>query len=55
MSDYNKSYCKISGSLCQYFREDSSDPITYSESFKLKTKIIGDTSNNGYNKKVKII
>ena len=55
MLDYNKGYCKTSGSLCQYFREESNDPITYSESFKLKTKIIGDRSNNGYNKKVKII
>ena len=42
--EYSKNYKKITGSLWNYYRDESSDPLSYnSESFKHKTSIIGKT------------
>ena len=46
-------YSKVSGSLCQYYR-DPNDSIINSESFKFKAKVTGRPPNSGNNKDVEI-
>ena len=44
--EYSKNNKKTTGSLCNYYRDQPSDPLsTNSESFKCKTNITGDTYN----------
>ena len=52
---YSDNYSKTSGTLCQYYKDDSNDNLTDSESFKSKVKITGKTPNNGNTKDVEII
>ena len=53
--EYSDNYCKISGSLWQYYKDDPNDNLADSESFKSKVKITGKTPNNGNTKDVQII
>ena len=48
-------YSKTSGSLWQYYKDDSNDNITQSEPFKSKIKITGKTPAAGNTKDVEII
>ena len=50
--EYSKNYSKASGTLWNYYKGISTDPITSSESFKYKTNITGKTTNDGNTKKV---
>ena len=50
--EYSKNYSKTSGSLWNYYKDISTDPITNSESFKYKTSITGKIANNGNTKDV---
>ena len=44
--EYSKTYKKTTGSLWNYYRDESSDPLSSnSESFKDKTSITGNTYN----------
>ena len=52
--EYGDNYSKTSGSLWHYYKDDSNDNLTDSESFKSKVKISGKT-NNGNTKDVEII
>ena len=47
---YSGNYAKTSGSLWQYYRDESNDNLADSESFKSKIKITGKTPNNGNEK-----
>ena len=42
---YCDNYSKISGSLCQFCRDEPNDNITDSESFKFKSKFLDNTNN----------
>ena len=53
--EYSDSYSKTSGSLWQYYRGDTNDNLTDSESLKSKIKITGKIPNNGNTKDVEII
>ena len=45
--EYSKNYEKTTGSLWNYYRDESNDPLsTNSESFKYKTSIVGKTPQN---------
>ena len=44
--EYSNNYAKASGSLWQYYRNEPSDNLADSESFKSKIKITGKTPNN---------
>ena len=44
--EYSNNYAKASGSLWQYYRNEPSDNLADSESFKSKVKITGKTPNN---------
>ena len=48
---YSDNYAKTSGSLWQYFRDETDNHLEDSESFKSKIKITGKTSNNNNNNK----
>ena len=50
--EHSKNYSKISGSLYNYYKDISIDPITNSESFKHQTAIIGKTANDRNTKEV---
>ena len=59
--EYSKNYSKISGSLWNYYRDETNnppadnynaDPITNSASFKYKTSITGKTPANVDTKEV---
>ena len=39
--EYNYNYSKTSGSLWQYYRDESNANLTYSKWFESKMKIIG--------------
>ena len=52
---YSDNYCKTSGSLWQYYKDDPNDNIADSESFKSKVKITGKTPDDGNTKDVEII
>ena len=46
--EYSKNYRKTAGSLWNYYRDESSNPLSSnSESFKYKTSITGNTYNVG--------
>ena len=53
--EYSDSYSKTSGSLWQYYKDDSNDNLANSKSFKSKVKITGETPNNGNTKDVEVI
>ena len=53
--EYCDNYSKTSGSLWQYYKDEPSDNLANSESFKSKVKIIGSTPAGGNTKDVKII
>ena len=53
--EYINNYSKTSGSLWQYYKDDSNDNIENSESFKYKIKITGKIPNDGNTKDVEII
>ena len=50
--EYGKKYSKTSGTLWNYTRDISVDPITNSESFRYKTSITGKTANDRNTKEV---
>ena len=52
---YSDNYSKTSGSLWQYYRDDPSDNLTDSESFKSKIKMTGKTPDDGNTKDVEIL
>ena len=52
--DYSDNYSKASGSLWQYYKDDSNDNITESESFKSKVKITGKTPDDENAKNIEI-
>ena len=46
--EYSKKYRKTTESLCNYYRDESSNPLySNSQSFKYKTSITGNTYNLG--------
>ena len=53
--EYSDNYSKTSGSLWQYYRDDPSDNLTDSESFKSKIKMTGKTPDDGNTKDVEIL
>ena len=44
--EYSNNYLESSGSLWEYYRDNSNDILTNSDSFKSKIKITGSTPNN---------
>ena len=48
--EYSDNYAKTSGRLWQYYRDEPSDNLGDSESFKSKTKVTGKRPNNGNEK-----
>ena len=55
LTEYSDNYSKTSGSLWQYYKDDTNNNITDSESFKFKVKITGKTPDNGNKKDVEMI
>ena len=53
--EYSDNYSKTSGSLRQYYKDDPSENITQSGSFKSKIKVTGKTPAAGNTKDVEII
>ena len=53
--EYNDNYVKTSGSLWQYFRDESDENLADSESFKSKVKITVKTPSNDNEKNVEIM
>ena len=53
--EYSNTYFKTSRRLWQYYRDDSDDNITQSESFKYKIKRTGKTPDAGNTKDVKML
>ena len=53
--EYSDNYWKTSGSLWQYYIDETNDNLTASESFKSKRKTTGYTPNDGNTKGVEII
>ena len=53
--EYSDNYSKTSGSLWQYYKDDSNNDVTESESFKSKVKITGKTPDDGSTKDVEIM
>ena len=53
--EYSNNYAKTSGSLWQYYRDDSKDILANSESFKSNLKITGKTTAAGNTKDVEIM
>ena len=51
---YNDNYSKTSGNLWRYYRDESSDILTNSESFKFRVKIAENTPAAGNTKDIKI-
>ena len=52
--EYSDNYSKISGSLWQYYRDEATDAIVNSESFKSKIEITGKIPADGNTKDVEI-
>ena len=48
--EYSRSLRKATGSLLNYYRNETADPITDSESFKYRTIITGRTPANDVKK-----
>ena len=53
--EYSDNFSKTTESLRQYYKDESNDNITQSESFKSKMKITGQTPRAGNTKHVEII
>ena len=53
--EYSDNYSKTSRNLWQYYKDDTNDNLTESESIKSKVKIIGNTPAAGNTKDVEII
>ena len=53
--EYSDNCSKTPGSLWQYYKDDPSDNLVRSESFKSKIKIIGKTPDDGNTKNVEIM
>ena len=53
--EYSDNYAKTSGSLWQYYRDESNDNLADSESFKSKIKITGKAPDDGNEKDVEIM
>ena len=53
--EYSDNYSKTSGSLWQYYKDDTNDNITQSKSFKSKIKITGKIPAVGNTKDFEII
>ena len=53
--EYSNNYSKTSRSLWQYYKDDTNDTITVSESFKSKVKITGKTHHDGNTKDAEIM
>ena len=53
--EYSDNYSKTSGSLWQYYKDDSDNNLQNSESFKFKVKITGNTPNDGNTNDVEIM
>ena len=53
--EYSDNYSKTSGSLWQYYKDETNDNIADSELFKSKVKITGKTPDDGNTKIVQII
>ena len=53
--EYSDNYARTSGSLWQYYRDESNDNLADSKPFKYKIKITGKTSNDGNEKDVEIM
>ena len=53
--EYSDNYAKTTGSLWQYFRDESNNNLADSESFKSKIKITGKTPNDDNEKDVEIM
>ena len=53
--EYSDNYSKTSGSLWQYYRDETNDNLADSKSFKSKIKITGKTPAAGNEKDVEII
>ena len=51
--EYSKNYSKTSGTLWNYYKDISTDPITDSESFKYKKSITGKAANDRNTNRVK--
>ena len=54
LTEYSKNYSKTSGTLWNFHKYISIDPITNPQSFKYKTSIIGKAANDGKTKEVKL-
>ena len=54
LTEYSNNYSKISGSLWQYYKNDTNDNITQSEWFKSKIKITEETPVAGNTKNFEI-
>ena len=52
---YSDNYSKTSGSLWQYYRDETNDNLENSESFKSKIKITGKSPAAGNEKDVEIM
>ena len=55
LKEYSNSYSKTSGSLWQYYKDEQSDNLASSESFKSKVKKTENTTAGGNTKDEKII
>ena len=55
LMEYSDNYSKRSGSLWQYYSDNSNDNIAESESFKSKIKIEGKTADNDNTKNAEIV
>ena len=55
LTEYSDNFSKKSGNLWQYYKDDSNDNTTDSESFKYKVKITGKTPNDENTKDVEMI
>ena len=53
--EYSNNYSKTSGSLWQYYKDESNDHLENPESFKSKVRITGRTPADGNTKSVEII
>ena len=53
--EYSENYSKTSGSLWEYYKDEPDNNLTDSKSFKSKTKMTGNSPNDGNTKVVEII
>ena len=51
--EYSNNYSKTSGSLWQYYRDESNNNIANSEPFQFKVKLTGKNPNNSNKKELK--